>query len=179
MMIGLRGNPLHRGRPGAGNTRPYLVPSREARNWSGAVAFGRCRKRRGGTPAGERARSGGSAQADIFVARRRARWHGVMKHCVCRRSASFISSFVLTPSSPDLFRRSRVLGHGIAVAIGMPGTSPGMTRSLFDKWIGKTRAQRIAPRERSPSSFPASAGQEKSRRIPFTMPPGGGGRHLI
>jgi hypothetical protein len=33
------------------------------------VAFGRCRKNRGGTPTGERARSGGSAQADLFVAR--------------------------------------------------------------------------------------------------------------
>jgi hypothetical protein len=30
-MTGLRGNPLHRGRPGTGNARPYLVPSREAR----------------------------------------------------------------------------------------------------------------------------------------------------
>jgi hypothetical protein len=33
------------------------------------VAFGRCRKNRGGTPAGERARSGGSAQAGLSVAR--------------------------------------------------------------------------------------------------------------
>jgi hypothetical protein len=33
------------------------------------VAFGRCRKNRGGTPTGERARSGGSAQAGLSVPR--------------------------------------------------------------------------------------------------------------
>ncbi len=32
------------------------------------MAFGRCRKCRGGTPAGERARSGGAAQAALSVA---------------------------------------------------------------------------------------------------------------
>jgi hypothetical protein len=53
-----------------------------------------------GTPTGERARSGGSARADLSVARSRARWHGNMKHCVCRRSASFdFLSSVLSLSS--------------------------------------------------------------------------------
>jgi hypothetical protein len=33
-MTGPRGNPLHCGRPGAGNARSYLVPSQEARSWS-------------------------------------------------------------------------------------------------------------------------------------------------
>jgi hypothetical protein len=49
-----------------------------------------------GTPTGERARSGGSAQADLSVARP-APAGADMKHCVCRRSASFFffSSFLI------------------------------------------------------------------------------------
>ena len=53
------------------------------------MAFGRPRKCRGGTPAGERARSGGAAQAAFSVARpvRRLRTGRGLR--VCRRSASF------------------------------------------------------------------------------------------
>jgi hypothetical protein len=46
-------------------------------------------KNRGGTPTGERARSGGSAQAGTLVART-APAGADMKHCGCRRSASFL-----------------------------------------------------------------------------------------
>ena len=54
------------------------------------MAFGRCRKCRGGTPAGERARSGRAAQAAFSVARpvRRLRTGRGLR--VCRRSASFL-----------------------------------------------------------------------------------------
>jgi hypothetical protein len=73
------------------------------------VVFGRCRKNRGGTPTGERARSGGSAQAGHFVARRRARWHGVMKHCVCRRSASFLAFFVIAGLDPAIYAAAKLV----------------------------------------------------------------------
>ena len=55
-----------------------------------------------GTPTGERARSGGSAQADLSVARP-APAGADMKHCVCRRSASFFSlrSFILVIAGLD------------------------------------------------------------------------------
>ncbi len=48
--------------------------------------------------AGRRARptAEGAAQAALSVARRRARWHGVLHSCVCRRSASLL--YILTSS---------------------------------------------------------------------------------
>ena len=69
------------------------------------MAFGRCRKCRGGTPAGERARSGRAAQAAFSVARpvRRLRTGRGLR--VCRRSASFFlfagSEFRIEFRSPD------------------------------------------------------------------------------
>src|ERR1700727_1453793 len=55
-----------------------------------------------GTPTGERARSGGGAKADLSVARS-APAGADMKHCVCRRSASFFSlrSFILVIAGLD------------------------------------------------------------------------------
>ena len=67
------------------------------------MAFGRCRECRGGTPAGERARSGRAAQAAFSVARpvRRLRTGRGLR--VCRRSASFL---LFVPSLRGAERRS-------------------------------------------------------------------------
>ena len=53
------------------------------------MAFGRPRKCRGGTPAGERARSGRAAQAAFPWRALCAACVQVVDYCVCRRSASF------------------------------------------------------------------------------------------
>jgi hypothetical protein len=118
------------------------------------VAFGRCRENRGGTPTGERARSGGSAQADHFVARRRARWHGVMKHCVCRRSASFsfFFSFVIAGLDPAIHAAKRLeqnLDRLTSLHISMDHrVKPGgdEEKGCLTIWAGNSRAD--APRER-------------------------------
>jgi hypothetical protein len=43
--------------------------------------------------------------------------------------------------------------------IGMPGTSPGMTRSLFERDDQKTSRAKNAPRERDDSSAPVKTGE--------------------
>jgi len=80
---------LTRWRPGAGNARSYVVPPGEVRRRSRAVAFGRCRKCRSGTPRGERA-----------AIRARPHPHDAV-HCTMRLSAfrflafrSFVRPFV-------------------------------------------------------------------------------------
>ena len=66
------------------------------------MAFGRCRKCRGGTPAGERARSGRAAQAAFSVARpvRRLR----TGHGLPRLPAFHFPSFYLLEASRKEFR---------------------------------------------------------------------------
>ena len=123
------------------------------------MAFGRCRKNRGGTPTGERARSGGSAQADCSVVRRRARWHGVMKHCVCRRFASFCAgsesqrvSFVIAGLDPAIHAAKRLeqnLDRLTSLHISMDHrVKPGgdEEKGCLTIWAGNSRAD--APRER-------------------------------
>jgi hypothetical protein len=102
---------------------------------------------RGGTPAGERARQRTGrrkptcpwrAAVPAGTASRNTAPAGVplplFAGSESKRSVS---------SSPDLFRRSRLLWHGIATVIGMPWTSPGMTRSLFERVDRKNSRARM------------------------------------
>jgi hypothetical protein len=120
------------------------------------VAFGRCRKRRGGTPTGERARSGGSAQAD-HPWREPHPLVRIMKHCVCRRSASFI--FVLSslpaqakqssslPCRPGLRRRGACHRAARLRAGPLAPRNDDRNRGLFDI-VDRLNSRAFAPRER-------------------------------
>jgi hypothetical protein len=99
-----------------------------------------------GTPTGERARSGGAAQAGLFVVRGRARWHGNMKHCICRRSASFFfllfviaseakqsSAAVQQPPAHEIVTRPRWIASSLTLlAMTSEGARPLENTSLFD-----------------------------------------------
>jgi len=95
------------------------------------VAFGRCRKNRGGTPTGERARSGGSAQADLFVAQTAP---AGADHEILRLPAFrflYFRSFVIASASeaiqlftvPLWIASSRSLSSGRATSRGPVGSS--------------------------------------------------------
>ena len=107
------------------------------------MAFGRCRKCRGGTPAGERARSGRAAQAAFPWRAPHAVCVRVVDYCVCRRSISLYFFFVARMKRSEIRERhqsSSIVPSDSLRFIRVRCT--GASTSLFDITRAQSRAAR-------------------------------------